>query len=116
MEDPDSKNCGSKPNQRRPKVTDPVDPDPEPEPEFVNLLRRPGIDLKPGGLVRQPYLTHRPARLHRLAESIPGLLKRLKIWAKPNDRGSLSSSLTMSMLRIAPVCKKSFLKIFTGRL
>ncbi len=42
-----------------------------PEPKFVNLLRSPGIDSQPGGPVRQPYLTYRPARLHRLAESIP---------------------------------------------
>jgi hypothetical protein len=31
--------------------------------------------------VRQPDLTYRPAGLHRLAESIPGLLKRLQILA-----------------------------------
>jgi hypothetical protein len=42
-----------------------------PEPLFVNLLRSPGIDSQPGGPVRQPYLTYRPDRLHRLAESIP---------------------------------------------
>ncbi len=42
-----------------------------PEPEFVNLLRSPGIDSQPGGPMRQPYLTYRPASLHRLAESIP---------------------------------------------
>ncbi len=41
------------------------------EPEFVNLLRRPGIDSQPGGPVRQPYMTYRPFRLHRLAKSIP---------------------------------------------
>ncbi len=40
------------------------------EPEFVNLLRSPGIDSQPGGLVRQNYLTYRPARLHRLVELI----------------------------------------------
>jgi hypothetical protein len=34
---------------------------------ICNLLRRPGIDSQPGGSVRQPYLTYRPARLHRLA-------------------------------------------------
>ncbi len=44
-----------------------------PEPVFVNLLRSPGIDAQPGGPVRQPYLTYWPARLHRLAESIPGI-------------------------------------------
>ncbi len=32
-----------------------------------------------GGLVRQPYMTYRTARLHRMAESIPGLHKRLQI-------------------------------------
>ncbi len=42
-----------------------------PEPVFVNLLRSPGIDFQPGGTVRQPYLSYRSARLHRLAESIP---------------------------------------------
>ncbi len=40
------------------------------EPEFVNLLR---IDSKPCGPSRQPYLTYRPARLYRLAESIIGI-------------------------------------------
>ncbi len=52
------------------------------EPEFVNLLRSPGIDSQPGGPVRQPYLKYRPAWLHKLAESIPGLLKRLRIRAQ----------------------------------
>ncbi len=41
-----------------------------PEPEFVNLLRSPGIDSEHGGQEGQLYLTY---RLHRLAESIPGL-------------------------------------------
>jgi hypothetical protein len=41
------------------------------EPVFLNLLRSLWIDSQPGGPVRQPYLTFRPARLHRLAESIP---------------------------------------------
>ncbi len=44
---------------------------PEPEPVFVDLLRSPRIDSRPGGPVRQPYLSYRPARLHRLAKSIP---------------------------------------------
>ncbi len=53
------------------------------QPEFVNLLC-PGIGSQPGGPVRQPYLTYRLGRLHRLAKidsskSIPGLLKRLQI-------------------------------------
>ncbi len=41
------------------------------EPVFVNLSRSPGIDSQPDGPVRQPYLSYRPARLHRLVESIP---------------------------------------------
>ncbi len=48
-----------------------------------------GIDSQPGGPIRQPYLSYRPARLHRLAdkcridssESIPGIHKRLQIRA-----------------------------------
>ncbi len=51
------------------------------ESEVVNILWSPGIDFQPGGPVQQYYLTYRPARLHRLqpmAESIPGLLKRLQ--------------------------------------
>ena len=51
------------------------------EPELVNLLRGPGIDSLPSGPVLQPYLTYRPARLHWLAERIPGLHKRLQIRA-----------------------------------
>ncbi len=41
-----------------------------PEPVFVDLLRSPGIDFQ-GRPVRQPCLSYRIARLHRLAESIP---------------------------------------------
>ncbi len=47
------------------------------EPEYGDLLKSPGIDSQPRGPVRQPYLSFRPARLHRLAESIPVLHKRL---------------------------------------
>jgi hypothetical protein len=43
----------------------------EPEPVFLNLLRSPGIDSLPGGPIRHPYLSCRPARLHRHAESNP---------------------------------------------
>jgi hypothetical protein len=50
-----------------------------PEPVFVILLRGPGIGSQPGRPVRQPYLSYRPARLHGLVESIPGLHKRLQI-------------------------------------
>jgi hypothetical protein len=51
------------------------------EPVFVDLLRSPGIDSQPGGPVRQPYLLYWPAEPHGLAESIPGLLKSLRIRA-----------------------------------
>jgi hypothetical protein len=34
-------------------------------------LRRPGIDSQHGGPLRLPYLSYWPARLQRLAESIP---------------------------------------------
>jgi hypothetical protein len=52
-----------------------------PEPEFLNLLRSPEIDSQRCRLVGQPSLRHRPARIRRLAESIPRLLKRLQIRA-----------------------------------
>jgi hypothetical protein len=51
---------------------------PLPEPEFVNLTRSQVTDSQLGGPVRQPHLTYRPARLHRLAESIPGSLNVYK--------------------------------------
>ncbi len=41
------------------------------EPVFVDLLWSPGIDSQPGGPVRQPYLSYRPAMLHRQVESNP---------------------------------------------
>jgi hypothetical protein len=40
------------------------------EPVFINLLRSLGIDSQPGGPVRKSYLSHRPARQHRLVESM----------------------------------------------
>ncbi len=40
------------------------------EPVFVILLRSPGIDPLSGGPERQPYMSYRPTRLHRLTESI----------------------------------------------
>ncbi len=60
-----------------------------PEPEFVivegaqesisrNGFRQP---MYPGGPVRQIGLSYRPAMQHRLAESIPEFLKRLKLRA-----------------------------------
>jgi hypothetical protein len=54
----------------------------QPEPEFVKLFREStGIDSQPGGPVRQSYLTYRPARLLRHAESIPGQIKGLQMRA-----------------------------------
>ncbi len=41
------------------------------EPVFVVIFRSPGIDSQPGGPVRKPYLSYWPARLQRLAKSIP---------------------------------------------
>ncbi len=58
-----------------------------PEPVFANHLRSPGIDFQPGGPVRQPYLSFWSARLHRLAESIPGLHKHLQIRALRLNHG-----------------------------
>jgi hypothetical protein len=40
------------------------------EPVFVHPLRSPGIDSKPGGPVRQPFYSYRPARLHKPAQSM----------------------------------------------
>ena len=48
-------------------------------PVFVNLLRGLGIGSQPSGPVQQPFLSYRPARLHRLTESIPGLHKSLEM-------------------------------------
>ncbi len=38
---------------------------------ICNLLRSPGVDSQPDGPVRQPYLSYRPAMLHRQVESNP---------------------------------------------
>jgi hypothetical protein len=75
------------------------------EPVFANLLRSPRIDSQPGGPVRQPYLSYRPAKLHRLAESTPGLLKRLKIRALANGTNVFCflSSLPLFPLATTPV-------------
>ncbi len=56
-----------------------VSPKTEPAFVLVNLLRSPWIDSQPRGPVRQPYSSYRPARLHRLVESIRGLHKLLQI-------------------------------------
>jgi hypothetical protein len=57
-------------------------------------FKEPRINSQPRGPVRQLYLLYRLARLHRLAESIPGLLKRLQIRAQAtlaSENGSLES-------------------------
>jgi hypothetical protein len=79
-------------------------------------FQEPAIDSQPGGPVRQPYLLYRLARLHRLAESvprnqflgslniykyglrlhrraesIPGLLKRLQIRAQATLASGIGS-------------------------
>ncbi len=64
---------------------------------FVNLLRSPGIDSQPGKLVRQSYLLYRPARLHRLAESISGLLKSLQIRAQAGQLFPAYTESTQSL-------------------
>ncbi len=55
---------------------------PKPKTRICRPLRSPGIDSPPGGSFQQPYLTYRPAMLHRLAESIPSLadLSSNPIW------------------------------------
>jgi hypothetical protein len=49
------------------------------------------MDSQPGGPVRHPNLLYRLARLHRLAESIPGLLKRLHIQAQATLASGIGS-------------------------
>jgi hypothetical protein len=49
-------------------------------------------DSQPGGPVRQLYLTSRPARLHKLAESFPGLHKLLQIRAPASTNVLYSST------------------------
>ncbi len=57
---------------------------------FVNLLRSPGIDSQSGGPVPQSYLSYRPARIQRLAESILVSLNvykyGLSIFKEPRNR------------------------------
>jgi hypothetical protein len=61
-------------------------------------LRSPGIDSQLGELVRQLYLSHRPARIHRLAESIPGLHKGLQIRALHMFYSTVHSAYTTVQL------------------
>ncbi len=60
---------------------------------FVNLLRSPRIDSQHVGPVRQPYLTYGPTGLHRLAESIPCLLKEVT-----NEKGGFGRSPNYYMI------------------
>jgi hypothetical protein len=61
-------------------------------------FKEPGIDSQPGEPVREPYLLDRLARLHRLAESIPGLLKRLQIRAQATLASGIGSLESISGL------------------
>ncbi len=54
-------------------------------------FKEPGINSQPGGPVQQPYLLYQLARLHRLAESIPGLLKCLQIRAQATLASGIGS-------------------------
>jgi hypothetical protein len=54
-------------------------------------FKDPRIDSKPGGPVQEPYLLYRLDRLHRLAESIPGLLKHLQIRAQATFASGIGS-------------------------
>ena len=58
----------------------------KPEPESVNQGAQESISSNP------IWRTGHAARLHRLAESIPGLLKRLKIRAQAAQSSHLTSS------------------------
>ncbi len=89
-----------------------------PEAVFVNLLKSPGIDSRPDGPVRQPYLSYRPAGGIESSESIPGLLKRLQIRAQGICRKLLCStcippcrwvihSLTVCTAQIVPFFRAS---------
>jgi hypothetical protein len=55
------------------------------------LLRIPGLDSQPGGPAQQPYFDVLAHRLHRLAESIPGLFKRLQIPTQATYAGGIDS-------------------------
>ncbi len=54
-------------------------------------FKEPGIDSQSRGPVRQPYLLYRLNRLHRLAESIPWLFKRLQIRAQATMASGIGS-------------------------
>ncbi len=61
------------------------------EPVFLDLLRSPRIDSQPDGLVRKPYFSYGPARLHRLSKSIPRNRFLVSINIYKNGLCSLSS-------------------------
>jgi hypothetical protein len=95
--------------------------DPDPAKSFgsfrirfrIRNTARNTVYSQPVGPVRPPYLLYRPARPHGLAESIPGLLKRLQIRAlgladtPPEWIASVSRSIPDSgkrSFRLAKLC------------
>ncbi len=64
---------------------------------YKPVKKSTGIDSQPGGPVRQSYLTYRPARLLRLAESITGLIKGLHIRALVLSRTAKGLILTVAI-------------------
>ncbi len=66
-------------------------------------FRSPGIDSQHGGPVRQPYLSYWPARLHRLAKSIPGFHKVLQIRAQVTIKTSERVKTPMGEEELVPI-------------
>jgi hypothetical protein len=64
-----------------PDSAESLDPVPPHRAHICKPFKEPRNRFPACGPVTQPYLPYRPARLRRLAESIPGLLKRLQIRA-----------------------------------
>jgi hypothetical protein len=95
-----------------------------PEPVFVTLLRSLEIDSQPGGPVRQPYLSYRPARLNRLAKSIPqnGFLGSINVYKYGLSylaKNSAWAGIKLSFCRSAPCSSisqveqtRAFLSVF----
>ncbi len=63
-------------------------------------FKKPGIDFQPGGPARQPCLTYRTARLHRLAESI-SWIDSWSPWTFTNS-GSVVNSEKLNWLPPSP--------------
>ncbi len=76
-----------------------------PEPVFANLLRSPGIDSQPSGPVWQPYLSYRPAMLHRLAESNPR--NRILVFLKVYKYGLCTQRKLAPFSHIHSYCTRS---------